>query len=202
MLANPEFTTIPLDDRHSILLGNLPDQLMANEENFETLWNLHPNKFPVIKIHGKSVPIPRWQHAYGIDYRFSGATSSSLPVPVCLHPFLNWAQIKIDPALNGLLLNWYDGSKGHYIGKHRDSRIGLIEEKPIVTISLGEERPFRFQRWRSSERVDIAAHNGSVIVFTDEVNCAWTHAVPKTKKAVGRRISITIRAFGREGDGK
>lgn len=54
-----------------------------------------------------------------------------------------WAREADYEALNGLLLNWYDGRFGHHIGKHGDSRVGMIPGAPIVTISLGEERNWR-----------------------------------------------------------
>ena len=60
-----------------------------------------------------------------------------------LEPFLTWAKEAIDGRLNGVLVNWYDGSLGHYIGRHRDSRVNMVSGAPIVTISFGEERIFR-----------------------------------------------------------
>lgn len=195
MFDNPAFRSLSLDDANTAFLGEIPVDLIPTEIAFDRLWDLHPEQSPVIAMHGKRIAIPRWQRAFGRDYRFSGLTSPALPIPAELNQFLIWSKRTINPALNGLLLNWYDGAKGHYIGKHRDSRKGLVTGAPIVTISLGEERPFRFQKWRSTERVDIAAQNGSVIIIPDHVNQSWTHAVPKTVRAKGRRVSITLRAF-------
>ena len=57
-------------------------------------------------MHGKRVRIPRWQQAYGVDYRFSGQLSAAMSVPVELQPILDWCRVTIAPALNGLLTNW------------------------------------------------------------------------------------------------
>ena len=54
-------------------------------------------------------------------------------MPAILQPLLDWTRSAIDPALNALLLNWYDGP-GHYIGPHRDSTVRMIGGCPIVTI--------------------------------------------------------------------
>src|SRR5581483_2902001 len=91
---------------------------------FEEMWNLHPEKSNEILIHGRLVPIPRWQQAFGRDYHFSGTVNQALLVPELLAPFLEWVREAIDPRLNGLLLNWYDADRRHYIGAHRDSREG------------------------------------------------------------------------------
>lgn len=101
----------------------------------------------------------------------------------------------IEPCLNGLLLNWYDGSLGHYIGRHRDSTRNMVKDAPIVTISCGETRTFRLRPWQGEGSQDFPATDGAIFIMPFATNLAWTHEVPKTRSAVGRRISITIRAF-------
>ena len=43
--------------------------------------------------------------------------------------------------------------------------------------------------------MDIPVPDGSVLVIPWATNERWTHEVPRTKAAVGRRISLTFRAF-------
>ena len=187
-----------LDDTASVLVGRLPDALVPDAAGFARLWSLHPDTFHVIKMHGKDVRTPRWQQAYGADYRYTGNTNRALPIGEELAPLHTWIR-EIDPRLNGLLLNWYDAEHGHYIGKHRDSTINMIEGAPIVTISLGAERVFRIRRWKGDATThDIPTGNGTVIVMPYAVNLAWTHEVPHNAKAAGRRISLTARAFETE----
>ena len=144
---------------------------------------------------GRRVKIPRWQQAFGKDYHFSGQTSEAAPVPCLLAPLLAWVRQGVDDRLNGLLVNWYDGKLGHYIGPHRDSLINMIEGDPIVTISLGEERTFRLCPWRGRGFVDFPARDGTVFVMPYGTNLAWTHAVPASRRHTGRRISVTLRGF-------
>jgi len=107
------------------------------------------------------------------------------------------AESQLSRRLNGLLLNWYDGTLGHYIGSHRDSPKNLIIVCPIVTISFGEERIFRLRRWRSpgSPKIDLPITHGSVVVVPHETNQTFTHQVPAFRKWRGKRVSVTIRGF-------
>ena len=129
-------------------------------------------------------------------YVFSGTVNEALPIPDLFAPLLNWCRESIDSRLNGLLLNWYDGRFGHYIGRHRDSLCHIEAGAPIVTISLGEERTFRLRRYRGKGYIDLAVADGSVIIMPYDTNIAWTHEVPHFKRYRGRRVSVTARAFG------
>jgi len=140
------------------------------------------------------IPLPRWQQAYGRDYRYTGSVNRAPPVPALLQPYLAWARQHVDTRFNGLLLNWYDAIRRHYIGPHRDSTAGLIEGTPIVTISLGATRLFRL-RPKGGAFVDFAATDGSVFILPWATNLGVKHAVPHRAADTGRRISITIRAF-------
>ena len=192
----PQFEEKQLDERHGLFCGRLPDALVPDDVGFESLWSIHPDEYHEITMHGRLVKTPRWQQAYGRDYHYTGRTNAALPVPDNLTPFLRWAHEAVDPRLNGILLNWYDGALGHYIGKHRDSVKNMVEGAPIVTISLGTERVFRLRPWRREGTVlDLAAVNGAVFIMPFETNLAWTHEVPKSARHTGRRISVTLRAF-------
>ncbi len=174
--------------------GWLPDTIL-NQMPFDDLWHLHPAEFSEILIHGRRVKTPRWGQAYGRDYRFSGQLAQAVDVPPLLMPILNWGKSVFNARVNGLLLNWYDGALGHYIGKHRDKTNGMVEGTPIVTVSFGEERVFRLRRWKGIEQVDLMAKHGSVFVIPFEMNKRWTHEVPRSKRYDDRRVSVTMRAF-------
>lgn len=181
----------------AFLTGQLPRKLCETIA-FATLWDLHPEEFPEKPMYGHRVKFPRWQQAYGFDYRFSGQVSKALPIPGCLQPILSWCRSTIAPALNGLLLNWYDGQLGHYIGRHRDSIHNLVPGSDIVTVSFGEERVFRLRPWprdSTSTPTDFRTSDGSVFIMPWETNRAYTHEVTASKRLVGRRISVTLRAF-------
>lgn len=186
---------IALPGGHVVLVGHLPQHLGLKSEDFEALWGLHPEEFRSIRMHGRWVDLPRWQQAYGRDYQFSGQTSTAMALPSLLQPYVSLAQTCIDDKLNGVLVNWYDGGLGHYIGPHRDKTKQLVPGSPIVGFSLGEQRKMRFRPVGGEGYVDVEQPSAGVLVIPWETNRAWKHEVPKSRKAVGRRVSLTVRAF-------
>jgi alkylated DNA repair dioxygenase AlkB len=193
------FESIHLEAEHHVLFGKLPKPLLdrvLDDLWFERLWDQHPAEYHEILMHGRRVKTPRWQVAYGRDYEYTGTVNSAAPVTADIEPFLSWAQSSIAPSLNGALVNFYDGSLGHYIGPHRDSNKNLDPAAPIVIVSTGEARILRFRRWRGDGRKwDVLVEAGSVLVLPFQTNLVFTHEVPASKRLTGRRISMTFRAF-------
>lgn len=190
------FEKIELNKEDFIFVSKRPvEEFKTSLDRFEEIWKLHPNEFHDIKIHGKNLKTPRWQQSYGKNYRYTGSVNNALPIPKILKIFHDWSIHNVDNNLNGLLLNWYDGSLGHYIGMHRDDIRDLKEGSPIVTISLGEERIFRFRPWKEKGFKDIVFQNDGVIVIPWLTNLKWTHEVPKFARYQGKRISITLRSY-------
>lgn len=190
------FTVHDLGDGHTFLTGSLPASLVWDAVTFDEAWSLHPADRHVIHMPGGPVETPRWQQAYGMDYRYTGRVNKAVPVPPLLRTLRDWAQGEIDPRLNTLLLNWYEGP-GHYMGPHHDDTRDMVEDTPIVTISFGETRAFRLTRGTKAEKQtrDFPTENGAVFVLPFATNLVWKHAVPKSARYVGRRISVTLRAF-------
>ena len=184
-----------LGDGHALLTGDLPADLRLAPAAFEALWRLHPPEYHEILMHGRAVKTPRWQQAFGMDYHYTGRVNRALPVPTILGPLLAWARGHLDERLNSMLVNWYDGRLGHYIGRHRDSAGEMMKGVPIVTVSFGEERVFRLRPYRGGGRRDFPAPDGRVFVMPYETNLAWTHEVPRARKFTGRRISVTLRGL-------
>jgi alkylated DNA repair dioxygenase AlkB len=177
--------------------GQVPEDLVFSEGEFEAVWNLHPDTYHVIATRGGMKKTPRWQQAYGEDYHYTGRVNKALPLPALLSPLVRWAQENVDDRLNGVLLNWYDGRLEHYIGKHRDSTTHMVAGAPIVTVSFGEQRVFRLRPWRQKNGgyLDFPATNGSVFVMPYDTNLAFTHEIPHFSRFRSRRISVTLRAF-------
>jgi len=190
------FEKLKLDGEHVIYHSKSINAFNIDFDEFTKIWNSHPEEYHKVKIYGKEFSTPRWQQSYGKNYNYSGSKNNALPIPNAFRIFLDWSQKNIDNRLNGLLLNWYDGKKDHYIGAHRDDTRDLFPDSPIVTISLGQERIFRMRKYRERElKKDITIRHGEVLIVPWNTNLKWTHEVPKLKKYDGKRISITLRAY-------
>jgi alkylated DNA repair dioxygenase AlkB len=191
----PRFSFHEIAGGHGIWVGRLPDALILDERAFDELWTLHPEDRSLLLMHGKLVPAPRWNQAFGHAYNYSGLAHAALPVPAQLEALLHWGRASIDNRLNGIGANWYDARLGHYIGAHRDHREGLVRGAPMATIAFGEERPFRVRPWKGRGYTDFAAPHGTVFVMPYATNLVATHEVPLLARHRGRRISLTLRAF-------
>lgn len=198
LLQSPENSIHHLDSEYDLFEKQLPQELLWDEPIFETVWALRPGERHRVKMVGRLVELPRDQQAYGATYKYTGSENRALPIPTVFKPLLEWCRTQVEPQLNGLLLNWYQGPSD-YIGPHHDSTRGLIPETPIVTISFGEARTFRLTKWEKKKKVahhDFPTSPGRVFVMPWATNKAWKHEVVKRVGYKGRRISVTLRAFG------
>ena len=195
-LGESDVRLVKLDEKHSIQIGTIDSDLIPSDDEFDAIWNLHPEEYSEILIHGKMVKVPRWDQAYERDYPFAKQVAVAKQAPPCMLLFLKWCQRVIDSRMNGMFVNWHDGELKHYHGKHRDSVSGLVPDSSIVTVSLGEERVFRMRPYPSgSPPKDFSLNNGDFVVIPWGTNQTWTHEVPKFARFRSRRVSVTMRAF-------
>jgi alkylated DNA repair dioxygenase AlkB len=96
-------------------------------------------------------------------------------------------------VLDRIWVNLYrDGSDS--VAWHRD-RNGKVHRNPLVaTVSLGARRKFQVRR-RGTTTIahTLSPGQGDLVVMGGAMQHDWEHTVPKTKRAVGARMSITIR---------
>ena len=196
----PDLQQRSFGDGHALWIGQLPATLLPDAAALEAMWALHPPDYHTILMYGRPVATPRWQQAYGADYRYTGRVNRALPVPPLLAPLLAWSRGS-DARFNGLLLNWYDAAEGHFIGPHRDSTAQMIPGSPILTLSFGATRIFRMRPLRGprdsapAARYDFPVAHGDVLLIPWETNLRCTHEVPHHRSMGGRLISVTLRGF-------
>jgi len=192
--------------------GSLPDNMLLNGLQYEALWNMRPQTRYKIKLFGKECTIPRDQMVYGVDnYSYSGTAFPSQPIPEILQGYLDWAnnfesnitntdQTNYIPY-NMILVNWYkDGTD--YIGQHRDDEKQIIPQTNVMTISFGAERNFRIrhdpkkgEKNESIGKQDYLVKDNSFLIMGGHFQDEFKHEIPKTKKVLKSRISITLRKF-------
>ncbi len=173
----------------------LPDDLC---NDFNKLWELHPQEPAEVMMYGKLIKTPRYQQSYLKNYNFSGVEHKSLQLPEEFKTYLDYINNLKYGNFDQVLVNWYaDGSK--YIGTHSDDERSLIQDSPIITISLGEERKFRIRDRNGKIIKDVMTKNGLVLVMGGKFQKEFKHEIVKIGGKKGEltdsRVSITFRQF-------
>ena len=129
----------------------------------------------------------------GQEYRYSGITLRPMPLTPTLDMILARVEALTGERFNGVLLNLYrHGNDG--MSWHSDDEPELGESPVIASISLGAPRRFVLRaRHDSSVRLALDLNPGSLLLMEPPLQAHWQHAVPKTARACGARISLTWR---------
>ncbi len=155
---------------------------------------------PVLRMYGKSVPMPRltcWFGDKGAVYTYSGVRNEP-------HP---WLPLRMDlrtrlegfggTRVTAVLANYYrDGMD--YMSWHRDDETELGPDPTIASISLGASRRFDFRPLRegpaaSETGVSLTLRHGSLLVMKGATQTAWQHAIPKARGERAPRVNLTFR---------
>jgi alkylated DNA repair dioxygenase AlkB len=80
---------------------------------------------------------------------------------------------------------------GDTIGRSR------VEDTMVAIVSLGTPRPLMLrQKGGGAETLRYPLGHGDLVVMGGSCQRTWEHAIPKTAKSVGPRISIQLRPRG------
>lgn len=149
-----------------------------------------------IRLFGREHPQPRLSAWYGdseASYRYSGLALTPLPWLAPLQALRRQLQQHLGCRFNSVLLNWYRHGQ-ESMGLHADDEPELGAEPVIAAISLGAERRLVFRhRQRVEAPVALAPADGSLLVMAGRCQALWRHELPKTRRPVGGRISLTFR---------
>ena len=76
-------------------------------------------------------------------------------------------------------------------------RIGrsMTEDTMVAIVSIGEPRRLLLRPSTGGSSIGFALGHGDLLVMGGSCQRTWEHAVPKTAKPVGPRISIQYRPF-------
>ncbi len=148
-----------------------------------------------ITLFGREVMQPRriaWQGE--LPYRYSNQTLQPREVSETVSGVLARVEIACGVEFNHVLLNHYrDGTDS--MGWHADNERELGECPAVASISLGAARRFVAKARDAGERVDLALGGGDLLLMGGDFQNRYVHAVPKTKRPVGERLSLTFRAL-------
>lgn len=101
---------------------------------------------------------------------------------------------ELGTGFNSVLLNWYPKGKKVGIGKHSDDEKELVEQTPVVSISLGESTMFILRAKEGRERRELILGDGDVFIMGVDCQKHYTHECPYVLMK-GDRISLTFRQF-------
>ncbi len=148
-----------------------------------------------IMMFGKPVLQPRlvaWYAETGVDYGYSGIRLQPRAFPAPLDTLRERLFRALGQRFNSVLCNGYrDGADS--MGWHADDEPELGPRPLIASISLGQTRRFRIRSRVSQESLGLDLEPGSLLVMYGHSQRDYQHALPKTRRAVGRRINLTFR---------
>jgi len=150
------------------------------------------------RMFGREVASPRrvaWHGDPGTGYVYSGVHHEPRPWTEGLVALRAQVDRATGLSFNAVLCNLYrDGDDG--MGWHRDGEkeIGPAPaDRWVASLSLGAPRRFALKPDDGGERWVRALGEGDLLVMRGTTQTHYRHALPKTKRAVGRRLNLTFR---------
>ena len=146
-----------------------------------------------LRFGEKVVPEPRLVSWHGADaYTYSGLTLAPNPWTPTLLALRDRLQDLTGARFNSVLLNLYRSGRDS-IGMNADDEPELGRDPVIASVSLGDERRFRFERKdRSLRGVGIDLAHGSLVVMRGATQRNWKHGIDKIRSD-RERINLTFR---------
>ncbi|MDR5898612.1 alpha-ketoglutarate-dependent dioxygenase AlkB [Halomonas vilamensis] len=146
-------------------------------------------------IYGKEITTKRkvaWYADAPVSYTYSGYTKVALVWPDLLREIKQVVESHCTDVFNSCLANVYSvGEEG--MSWHSDAEKDLVENGTIAALSLGGERKFSFKHKQTGETVALCLAHGSLLIMKGITQKHWLHSLPKTRKNVGPRVSLTFR---------
>lgn len=187
----------PLDGLRRTVLGDgawvdvLPGWLCGADQLFEALAARVPWRADRRQMYDRVVDVPRLLRFYG--------ESETLPDPV-----LDQARDALsahylgelgEPFRTAGLCYYRDGDDS--VAWHGDtSGRGATHDTMVAIVSVGAARALQLRPRGGGASVRYQLGHGDLIVMGGSCQRTWEHAVPKTRRPVGPRISIQFRPRG------
>lgn len=173
---------LTLDDRSWV--DYCPGWLSGSDAVFESLASSARWQQRTVTMWDKQVLEPRLTAGW--------STESELAPPL-LNEMCGLLSQRYDICFDRVWVNLYrDGQDS--VAWHGDRHRLTMTRPMVATVSLGARRKFQLRR-RGSTTIEhtLMPGVGDLVVMGGECQNEWEHTVPKTARAVGARMSITIR---------
>lgn len=173
---------------HGAWVDYSPGWLSGADELFLRLREIVPWRAERREMYDRTVDVPRLVCSYG--------ATDELPDPtlVAVREALNerYAEELGEPFVTAGLCYYRDGRDS--VAWHGD-RIGRgrSENTMVAIVSLGAERRLSLRPRAGGESMGFPVGHGDLLVMGGTCQRTWDHAVLKTAKPIGPRISVQFR---------
>jgi alkylated DNA repair dioxygenase AlkB len=165
-----------------------PGWLTGASTLFERLARVVPWQAERRQMYDRVVDVPRLLCFYGEDDPLPDPVLGAAREALSAH----YAAELGEPFRTAGLCHYRDGRDS--VAWHGD-RIGRgnTEDTMVAIVSVGEPRPLLLRPRGGGQTLRYALGLGDLLVMGGSCQRTWEHAVPKTAKPVGPRISIQFR---------
>ncbi|WP_210583945.1 alpha-ketoglutarate-dependent dioxygenase AlkB [Streptomyces sp. GESEQ-35] len=169
----------------------LPGWLEGSDVLFEQLATEVPWRAERRTMYDHVVDVPRLLAFYGADDPLPHPVLDEARDALCAH----YADELGEPFTTAGLCYYRDGRDS--VAWHGD-RIGrgAREDTMVAILSVGSPRDLLLRPMRGGDTVRRPLGHGDLIVMGGSCQRTWEHAVPKTARAAGPRISVQFRPDG------
>jgi len=136
-------------------------------------------------MYDRIVDVPRLTAGYRLD--------GSEPLPPALAAAAGLVRARYATPFTHVGLNYYRDARDS-VAPHNDKLHTLVAPHPIVLLSLGDARRMEIREKAPPRRVvRIDLEPGSLLAMSHAMQSTHDHGIPKSKHAVGPRISLAFR---------
>ncbi|WP_033296286.1 alpha-ketoglutarate-dependent dioxygenase AlkB [Amycolatopsis jejuensis] len=169
----------------------LPGWLHGSDELFAHLVSNVPWHAEQRQMYDRVVAVPRLLCFYREDARLPHPILTSARDALSAH----YAEELGEPFRTAGLCYYRDGQDS--VAWHGDDLgRGRTEDTMVAILSVGTARHLALRPRSGGESLRYPLGHGDLIVMGGSCQRTWEHAVPKTSRAVGPRISVQFRPRG------
>tara|TARA_R110001606_G_C15097728_1_gene619341 strand:+ start:94 stop:669 length:576 start_codon:yes stop_codon:yes gene_type:complete len=149
-------------------------------------------------MYGRMMKVPRGQASFTLNenihynYKVSGGSPPNYIMDDKLKQITMEVNKKLNSNFNTILMNVYKCGDD-CISFHKDNEKGWVEKTGFATLSFGAERDFQVRHAETKETKTILHEHGLCLYMKYPMNDTYLHGVPKRKRVIGTRISLTFR---------
>jgi len=176
---------------HGAWVDMQPGWVRTADDLFAALLTEVPWRAERRQMYDAVLDVPRLTRFYGADEPWPHPGLA----PLCRAVSDHYLPVLGQPLVTAGLCLYRDGADS--VAWHGD-RIGRsrLHDTVIAIVSLGSTRTLALRPAGGGPSVKFTTGHGDLLVMGGSCQRTWEHAIPKTKEAVGPRISVQFRQAG------